>query len=95
VIVCRSYFKVKIFRKREREEEGARDEREGKGVRVEERNPKFEVRSSKQIRMTEMEGHSKRFEREMPAGRIGNILAEPIRCNGRSRLVFAFLAILA
>ena len=32
---------------------------------------------------------------ESPSGRIGNILAEAIQYNGRSRLVFAFLAILA
>jgi len=30
-----------------------------------------------------------------PWGRIGKLLAEPIRCNGMARLVFAFLAILA
>ena len=32
---------------------------------------------------------------ESPSGRIGNILAEPIRYNGMTQLVFAFLAILA
>jgi hypothetical protein len=32
---------------------------------------------------------------EGPSGQIGNLLAKPIRHNRRSRLVFAFLAILA